>query len=178
MRRGGLRRILRRYRSIGRGGASSQNSERHSMSLMPCFKPGQAFDEGTILGRLLTGYGELEVGMCSCLIAVEGMFDRPIRTIFRSRGAESRIKIAEGALKSDFTRSVQFMSRASSATSAYPSTTDVERHCPVSLSANNRHSQIQQTKRPTCFQDGACRMSERTWSSNPRPPLSVILGYN
>jgi hypothetical protein len=51
-------------------------------------------------------------------------------------------------------------------------------HCPVSLSANNRHSQIQQTKRPTCFQDGACRMSERTWSRNPRPPLSVILGYN
>jgi hypothetical protein len=49
---------------------------------MPCFKPGQAFDEGVILGRLLTGYGELELGMCSCLIAVEGMFDRPIRTIF------------------------------------------------------------------------------------------------
>jgi hypothetical protein len=73
------------------------------MSLMPCFKPGQAFDEGIILGQLLTGYGELEVGMCSCLIAVEGMFDRPIRTLFRSPGAESRIKIAEGALKSDFT---------------------------------------------------------------------------
>jgi hypothetical protein len=49
---------------------------------MPCFKPGQAFDEDVILGRLLTGYGELELGMCSCLIAVEGMFDRPIRTIF------------------------------------------------------------------------------------------------
>jgi hypothetical protein len=71
--------------------------------LMPCFKPGQAFDEGAILGRLLTGYGELEVGMCSCLIAAEGMFDHPIRTLFGTRGAERRIKIAERALKSDFT---------------------------------------------------------------------------
>jgi hypothetical protein len=73
------------------------------MSLMPYFKPGQAFDEGVILGRLLTGYGELEVVMCSCLIAVEGLVDRPIKTLFRTRGAGPRIKIAEGALKSDFT---------------------------------------------------------------------------
>jgi hypothetical protein len=74
------------------------------MSLMPCFKPGQAFDEGVILGRLLTGYGELEVVMSSCLIAVEGLLDPPIRMIFGCRGAERRIKIPEDALKSDFTK--------------------------------------------------------------------------
>jgi hypothetical protein len=73
------------------------------MSLMPCFKSGEAFDEGVILGRLLAGYGELELEMCSCLIAVEGIFDFPIRTIFnKGVGAERRIKIAKRTLKSDF----------------------------------------------------------------------------
>jgi hypothetical protein len=72
----------------------------NTISLMPCFQPGQAFEEGVILGRLLTGYGELEVGMCSCLVTLEGMFDRPIRTLFGGPpGAERRIKVAEGALK-------------------------------------------------------------------------------
>jgi hypothetical protein len=69
---------------------------------MPCFKPGQAFDEGIIIGRLLAGYGELELGMCSCLIAVEGMFDRPIRLLFSQRGEKLRMKTAERALKSDY----------------------------------------------------------------------------
>jgi hypothetical protein len=55
------------------------------------------------LGRLLTGYGELELQMCSCLIAVEGIFDVPIRTIFsKSVRAEQRIRIAKRVLKSDF----------------------------------------------------------------------------
>jgi hypothetical protein len=39
-----------------------------AMSLMPCFQPNQAFSEGVILGRLLAGYGELELTMCACLI--------------------------------------------------------------------------------------------------------------
>jgi hypothetical protein len=73
------------------------------MSLMPCFKSGEAFDEGVILGRLLAGYGELELQMCSCLIAAEGTLDRPIKVIFGKTGAERRIKIVERALKTDFT---------------------------------------------------------------------------
>jgi hypothetical protein len=74
------------------------------MSLMPCFKPGQAYDEGVVLGRLLAGYGELEVGMCACLIAIEGMFDVPIRTIFGKRGAQRRIEIGKEVLSPDFTK--------------------------------------------------------------------------
>jgi hypothetical protein len=72
------------------------------MSLMPCFGPKQAFAEGIVLGRLLAGYGELEVALCGCLVAVEGILDIPIRKIFGKPGAERRIKIAGVALQSDF----------------------------------------------------------------------------
>jgi hypothetical protein len=72
------------------------------MSLMPCFDPRQAHAEGIVVGRLLAGYGELELEMCACLIAVERIFDVPIREIFGKRGAEKRIEIAEEALQAAF----------------------------------------------------------------------------
>ncbi len=72
------------------------------MSLMPCFGPNQAFDEGIVIGRLLAGYGEIEMAMCACLVAVEGMLDIPIRRLFDTRGAENRIKAAKKALQIDF----------------------------------------------------------------------------
>jgi hypothetical protein len=73
------------------------------MSLMPCFQPGQAFAEGIIIGCLLAGYGELEVSLCACFIAVEGQLDLPVRTLFNKRGAEKRIKIAKEAIIRDYT---------------------------------------------------------------------------
>jgi hypothetical protein len=74
------------------------------MSLMPCFRPTQGSAEGVIIGRLLAGYGEIELQMCACLIAVEGgLLDIPIRKIFGRRGAEARIKIGKGELEPDFT---------------------------------------------------------------------------
>jgi hypothetical protein len=72
------------------------------MSLMPCFEPPQGFAEGVIIGRLLAGYGEIELQMCACLIAVEGILEIPIRKIFVKRGAEGRIKIGKAALEPDF----------------------------------------------------------------------------
>jgi hypothetical protein len=75
-----------------------------NVSLMPCFEPNQAFAEGVIIGRLLAGYGELEVEMCACFIAVEGMLDLPIRRLFNERGAGNRIKIAEKALTGEYTK--------------------------------------------------------------------------
>ena len=72
------------------------------MSLMPCFAPDQAQAEGIIIGRLLAGYGEIEVEMCGCLIAVEGIVDLPIRKIFGERGAEKRKEIGRNALLPDF----------------------------------------------------------------------------
>jgi hypothetical protein len=69
------------------------------MSLMPCFElPNQAPTEGTLVGRILAGYGELELTMCACLIAIEGQVDLPIRKLFDERGAENRIKLARNIL--------------------------------------------------------------------------------
>jgi hypothetical protein len=74
------------------------------MSLMPCFKPGEAYEEGIIIGRLLAGYGEIELVMCACLIAIEGQFDTPIREIFLERGAETRIKKGRKLLMTEYTK--------------------------------------------------------------------------
>src|SRR5436309_2281642 len=74
------------------------------MSLMPCFKPSEAQAEGIILGRLLAGYGELELEMCGCLIAVEGQLDFPIKQIFNERRADNRIKLAKKLLSLDYTK--------------------------------------------------------------------------
>ena len=74
------------------------------MTLMPCFGPHQAPAEGMPIGRLLAGYGELEVSMCSCLIAIEGQFDTPIRQLFNERSAEKRIKESKKALTPEYTK--------------------------------------------------------------------------
>ena len=72
------------------------------MSLMPCFQPNQAFEEGVIIGRILAGYGELELTMTDCLIAIEGQLDTPLRCVFGAQGAERRIKKAKKALKEEY----------------------------------------------------------------------------
>jgi hypothetical protein len=69
---------------------------------MPCFSCTQAYAEGIIIGRLLAGYGDIEVEMCACLIAVKGTFDIPIRTLFGKSGADNRLKVAKKALQSNF----------------------------------------------------------------------------
>jgi hypothetical protein len=75
------------------------------MSLMPCFMPEQAFSEGVVIGRLLAGYGELELTMCDCLIkARQGDFDGPVREIFGQRGAEGRIRTAKKLLVPHYTK--------------------------------------------------------------------------
>jgi hypothetical protein len=47
---------------------------------------------------VLAGYGELEVTMLACLVAVEGQVDYPIRQLFKRTTAENRIKLARQAL--------------------------------------------------------------------------------
>jgi hypothetical protein len=75
------------------------------MSLMPCFDAHQAPAEGMIIGKLLAGYGELELSMCTCLIGANGgEFDGPIRTIFGSPGAAKRLRTGHQTLQSDFAR--------------------------------------------------------------------------
>ena len=70
----------------------------YAMSLMPCFDQKQAYAESIVLARLLAGYGEIELQMCMCLVAVEGQIDTPIRQVFGKTGAERRIKICKKAL--------------------------------------------------------------------------------
>jgi hypothetical protein len=72
------------------------------MSLMPCFTHEQAPQEGMIIGRLMTGYGELELVMCKCLIAVDGIIDLPIRKFFNVRGAAKRIETARQVLAASY----------------------------------------------------------------------------
>lgn len=54
------------------------------MPLMPCFEPGQGEEQGRIIGKILVGYGELEVGLLSCLVAVERHVDLPVKRLVRT----------------------------------------------------------------------------------------------
>ena len=74
------------------------------MSLMPCFDANQAKAEGIIVGRLLAGYGELELQLCDCRIAVENIFDLPVRELFSERGEKKRLKIAKAKLQHDYAK--------------------------------------------------------------------------
>jgi len=71
---------------------------------MPCFDRDQAYAEGIVVGRILAGYGELELQMCLCRIVAEGTIDIPIREIYGKRGAERRIEIARKALQADYAK--------------------------------------------------------------------------
>ena len=48
--------------------------------------------EGEIVGRLLTGYANLEVGLLHCVQMVLGDFDTPLKAMFRVRSERWRIE--------------------------------------------------------------------------------------
>jgi hypothetical protein len=50
--------------------------------------------EGEIVGRLLTGYANLEVGLLHCVNMVLGDLDTPLKAMFTVRGEGRRIKEA------------------------------------------------------------------------------------
>jgi hypothetical protein len=70
--------------------------------IIPCFTEFQAEAEGKIIGRLLAGYGELELEMCACLAATTNDLDGAIKSLFRERGGESRIRAADTRMKQQF----------------------------------------------------------------------------
>ncbi len=51
-------------------------------------------EEAAVVGRLLTGYGELELELAQCVGAATGDIDAAITTLFKKRGADTRIKTA------------------------------------------------------------------------------------
>jgi hypothetical protein len=66
-------------------------------TVMPCFVHHP--EEGMIIGRLLTGYGELELEMCNAVGAALKSKEAAIRAFFNARGEDRRIKMARSNLK-------------------------------------------------------------------------------
>ena len=51
--------------------------------------------EGDLIGRLLAGYGELELEMCACLAATTDDLGGAIKKLFGVRGERKRIQQAD-----------------------------------------------------------------------------------
>jgi hypothetical protein len=67
---------------------------------MPCFD--RFPKEGDLIGRLLAGYGELELEMCACVAATTDNLSGAIKTLFGVRGEYNRIKKADAIMKTRY----------------------------------------------------------------------------
>lgn len=56
-------------------------------------------EEGKILGRILLGFGEIEYLISCCVGCTLQHRDMAVRTLYRLRGADSRLQVAEGLLR-------------------------------------------------------------------------------
>lgn len=66
--------------------------------IMPAFIQFPA--EAAIIGRMLAGYGELEYLLCHCMRdALDGDLNKATRILFRNRGEEHRISMADAILR-------------------------------------------------------------------------------
>jgi hypothetical protein len=65
--------------------------------LMPAFL--RYPNEAAIIGRMLAGYGELEFLLCMCMRIPLGDLSRASRVLFRNRGEEQRLLIADAILR-------------------------------------------------------------------------------
>jgi hypothetical protein len=52
-------------------------------------------NEAAIIGRLLAGYAELEIGLLHCVSVVRKDFDAVLKAMFRTRGETRRIDVAD-----------------------------------------------------------------------------------
>jgi len=55
--------------------------------------------EGNIIGRILSGYGELEFDMARCVAGALDDDDGGIKALFRLRGEEARIQVADALMR-------------------------------------------------------------------------------
>jgi hypothetical protein len=63
---------------------------------MPILWPHKFIKEGLSVGRILTGYINLEVGLIHCVqVGLGGDFDTVIKKMFKRRGEKLRIDEAE-----------------------------------------------------------------------------------
>jgi hypothetical protein len=70
-------------------------------SILPAFK--QWPKEASIIGFLLAGYGELEFELARCVAAtMKNDYDAASRVLFRTRGEEQRINIADALIRGHY----------------------------------------------------------------------------
>jgi hypothetical protein len=134
---------------------------------MPCFWPGNAEKEGIIIGRLLTGYGELEFGMCKCLaLTIPGesneALNKAVKLLFQTRGEERRIKTADKAMKAPF--------RAVGLGQAYDETIDDMHWC---RKIRNQYSHCHWLYTDS---DGLHFINLEDWAKLPSPPPTLTAG--
>jgi len=61
--------------------------------LLPCFD--RFPDHFTLIGRMLVGYGELEVALMNCVQVIRLDLDAVVKAMFRVRGEEQRLRLAD-----------------------------------------------------------------------------------
>jgi hypothetical protein len=59
-------------------------------------------EEGRLIGRMLVGYGEIEYALTMCATAILSDFNVVVKVLFRARGEESRIEIADALMRHQF----------------------------------------------------------------------------
>jgi hypothetical protein len=69
-------------------------------TIMPCFD--RYPEEGDVVGRLLAGYGELEIELCNCVAALSGNLDDAIKALFSQQGESRRINNADAMARNDY----------------------------------------------------------------------------
>ena len=68
--------------------------------IIPAF--GRYQKEGMIIGRLLAGYGELEIEMCNCVASVGHNSDDAVKELFGVRGEKRRIEKADSMMRASY----------------------------------------------------------------------------
>jgi hypothetical protein len=71
-------------------------------TIMPCFD--RYPEEGNLIGRLLAGYGELEIELCNCVSAITGNLDDAIKALFSERGEYQRIMKANKMARNSYVK--------------------------------------------------------------------------
>lgn len=61
--------------------------------IIPCFQKFKA--EGEIIGRLVVGYGDIELDLCNCVAMGIEDFDLALKAMYRPRGESARIEVAD-----------------------------------------------------------------------------------
>ena len=70
------------------------------MPILPIFTQYPA--EGAIIGRLLAGYSDLEIGLMFCVMIARDDFNAALKTMYRVRGESQRILLADALARERF----------------------------------------------------------------------------